>query len=261
MDDNGIRFDDGARYERMMGRWSLLAGERFLDWLDLPAGQRWLDVGCGTGAFTELLVQRCAPSEVRAFDPAAGQLDYARRRLPPEAPVTWGQASAESLPVDKGSCDVAAMALVLFFLPKPAAGVAEMRRTVRRGGCVAAYHWDVAGGGFPIADIWREMRALDIPPRLPPSADASTLAASAELWEAAGLRKVRVTAISVHRRFECFEDYWDAATASNSLRPVLQGQPPERVATLQANVRRRIADDGGSLVIQARANAVCGIVG
>ena len=35
-----------------MGRWSRLVGEQFLDWLDIPKGLRWLDVGCGNGAFT-----------------------------------------------------------------------------------------------------------------------------------------------------------------------------------------------------------------
>ena len=44
-----IRFDDGASYELMMGRWSLLAGAQFIDWIDVPDRSRWLDVGCGNG--------------------------------------------------------------------------------------------------------------------------------------------------------------------------------------------------------------------
>ena len=60
-----IRFDDGASYERYMGKWSQLAGEAFLDWLNPPAGLQWLDVGCGNGAFTEMLVERCAPVSVQ----------------------------------------------------------------------------------------------------------------------------------------------------------------------------------------------------
>ena len=60
MADEQIRFDDGEAYEDFMGKWSLLAGNAFLDWLAPAAGLRWVDVGCGNGAFTELLVQRCA---------------------------------------------------------------------------------------------------------------------------------------------------------------------------------------------------------
>ena len=53
---NGL-FDDGEAYERMMGRWSRLVGRKFLDWLDVPTEQRWLDAGCGNGAFTQELEQ------------------------------------------------------------------------------------------------------------------------------------------------------------------------------------------------------------
>src|SRR5215470_4229097 len=75
-----IRFDDGAAYERMMGKWSRLAGEIFLDWLAPPSGLRWLDVGCGNGAFTELIVERCAPFETQGVDPHEAQLAVARGR-------------------------------------------------------------------------------------------------------------------------------------------------------------------------------------
>ena len=73
-------FTDGEAYERLMGRWSRLVGETFLDWLDLPNGLQWLDVGCGNGAFTEELIARCAPSTVMAIDPSDNQLAYARTR-------------------------------------------------------------------------------------------------------------------------------------------------------------------------------------
>ena len=53
-----------------MGRWSKLVGGRFLDWLDVPRGLRWLDIGCGNGAFTEEVVARCSPSSVMAIDPS-----------------------------------------------------------------------------------------------------------------------------------------------------------------------------------------------
>ena len=71
-----IRFDDGASYELLMGRWSLLVGERFLDWIGVPGGARWLDVGCGNGAFTEMLVERCAPVAVNGIDPSAMNGDF-----------------------------------------------------------------------------------------------------------------------------------------------------------------------------------------
>jgi SAM-dependent methyltransferase len=256
---SAIVFNDGARYELMMGRWSVLVGARFLDWIGVPSGSRWLDVGCGNGAFTELLVERSRPLSVQAFDTSAEQLAYARTRLSPEAPVTWAEGDAMQLPVADASCDAATMALVLFFVPEPALGVAELCRAVRSGGVVAAYHWDVLGGGFPLVDIADEMRKLGVEPKLPPSVEASTLAASEALWRGAGLRDVRTCEFTVQRRFDSFEDYWDSAEPSNTIRPMFEQMSDEQRDLLKAKVRRRLHANNGPLSVSARANAVCGV--
>src|SRR5437016_14243467 len=80
MAEQQIRFVDGAAYERMMGTWSRLAGEIFIDWLAPRSGLRWIDVGCGNGAFTQLIVDRCWPAEVQGIDPSEAQLAFARAR-------------------------------------------------------------------------------------------------------------------------------------------------------------------------------------
>ncbi len=259
MTDQTIRFDDGASYENMMGRWSALVGDRFLDWIAVPTGRHWLDVGCGNGAFTAQIVERCAPAQVQAFDPSPGQLSYARTRLPAGAPVTWAEADAMQMPVADASVDAAVMALVLFFVPEPTVGVAEMVRAVRPGGTVAAYHWDILAGGFPLADIGAEAMKLGVPPRMPPSVQASTLEASEALWTGAGLRDVRTTQFTVQRRFDSFDDYWNSAATSNAMRPLFDALSGDGLATLRANVRVRVRDDGGPVVLSARANAVCGL--
>src|SRR6185369_14949446 len=159
MAEQQIRFNDGAAYERMMGVWSRLAGEVFLDWLSPPAGLRWIDVGCGNGAFTELLVERCAAAEVHGIDPSEAQLAFARSR-PAARVAEFRQGSAMELPFADGSFDAAVMALVIFFVPDPSKGVAEMARVVRPGGTIAAYAWDILGGGFPLESIRLEMAAM-----------------------------------------------------------------------------------------------------
>jgi SAM-dependent methyltransferase len=243
----------------MMGRWSLLVGEHFIDWIGVPNGARWLDVGCGNGAFTELVVKRCLPADVQAFDPSPEQLAYARDRLAADAPVTWAEADAMQLPVADASCDVAVMALVLFFVPDPVLGVAEMCRAVRAGGFVSAYHWDVLDGGFPLADIGAEMLKLGVPPRMPPSVAASTIEASTLLWQEAGLQQVRTCQITVQRSFDSFDDYWNSAMPSNTLRPLFEAMPAEQRALLKENVRRRLDAGDGPLTLSARANAISGI--
>ena len=176
-----IRFDDGAAYERYMGKWSQLAGGSFLDWLAPAAGLRWLDVGCGNGAFTELLTERCAPTEIQGVDPSDAQLSFARGRH--RAGVAQFQSGdATALPFAEDRFDAAAMALVIFFVPEPAKGVAEMARVVRPGGLVASYAWDIEGGGFPAEPILAELRAMGFPPVRPPSFAASRMENLLALW-------------------------------------------------------------------------------
>src|SRR5262249_35985203 len=155
--------------------------------------------------------------------------------------------------------DAAVMALVLFFVPEPAVGVAEMCRAVGAGGVVAAYHWDILGGGFPLADIGAEMRALGTPPRLPPSVAASTLDASAALWSEAGLREVQTRQFTVQRRFGSFDDYWNSGATSNTLRPMFESMSSDELALIKSRVRSRVHAGDGALTLSARANAVCGI--
>jgi len=120
-------FDDGAAYERMMGRWSALVAQPSLDWLALPPGLAWLDDSCGNGSFTEALVAHGRPASVVGIDPSPAQLAFARQRAG-TAGVRFVQGDAQSLPLPDGCIDAAVMALVLFFVPDPARGLRERVR-------------------------------------------------------------------------------------------------------------------------------------
>ena len=173
MEDQQIRFDDGASYERMMGVWSRLAGDVFLDWLKPGAGLRWVDVGCGNGAFTERVVKRFAPAEIHGVDPSEAQLNFARAR-PGVRTALFHLGDAMALPFSSDRFDVAVMALVIFFVPDPAKGVAEMVRVVRPGGEVAAYVWDIVGGKGAAAPV--ELRDAGDGPYAAASAEFRSLA-------------------------------------------------------------------------------------
>jgi ubiquinone/menaquinone biosynthesis C-methylase UbiE len=255
-----IRFDDGAAYERMMGVWSRSAGEIFLDWLAPRAGSKWVDVGCGNGAFTELVIARTAPAEVQGIDPSEGQLAYARSRSGARM-ATFHLGDAMALPFAAQAFDVAVMALVIFFVPEPAKGVAEMARVVAPGGQVAAYAWDMAGGGFPLHPIQTELRAMGFSPLLPPSADASRTEALQKLWTEAGLVGVETRRIDVQRSFVDFDDYWGAATLSPSMGSLLASLASDVVAQLKTRVRAHLQEDGaGHVTGRAWANAIKGRV-
>ena len=255
-----IRFEDGAAYERYMGAWSRIAGEIFLDWLAPAPGLAWIDIGCGSGAFTELVVERCQPAAVRGIDPSEQQLAFARTRKAARlAEFSVGDAMAP--PFSSASFDAAVMALVIFFVPQPAQGVAEMARLVRPGGLVAAYAWDILGGGFPLDPIQAELRAMGVQPPRPPSVEAARLEAMRGLWSGAGLEAVETREIAVERSFADFDEFWTISLLAPSLRPTLAAMAAADVETLKGRVRARLGGNaGGRLTTTARANAVKGRV-
>src|SRR5579862_2210009 len=199
MHTNQIRFNDGAAYEQYMGKWSQLAGKTFLDWLAPKPGLRWLDVGCGNGAFTEMLVERCAPALVQGIDLSEGQLAFARTR-PVSRFAQFRQGDAMALPFPDDTFDAAVMPLVIFFVPDPAKGVAEMARVVTSGGSVCAYAWDMEGG-FPYEPLHGAMRGMGVDVPTPPSLDASRIDVLRALWTHAGLTSVDTRAITVERTY------------------------------------------------------------
>lgn len=255
-----IRFTDGAGYERLMGIWSRAAGERFLDWLSPRPNLRWIDIGCGNGAFTELIAERCAPAEIQGIDPSPALLDFARTR-PTLRSAQFREGEATALPFPDRTFDAAVMALVIFFVPDPAKGVAEMARVVRPGGTVAAYAWDMPGGGFPLEPIQAEMRAMGIFPLRPPSADASRIEALRDLWTCAGLETVETTQIAVQRTFVDFDDVWTTYLLSPSTGATVAAMEPDDMERLKNKLRARLpASADGRITYAGRANAVKGRV-
>lgn len=255
-----IVFSDGAGYERYMGRWSQLVGDLFLDWLAPAPGGRWLDVGCGNGAFTERLLERVAPAAVTGIDPAEAQLAFARERLGARG-VRIQAGDAMALPFADDSFDAAVMPLVIFFVPEPARGVSELARVVRPGGLVAAYAWDMHGRGFPYEAVQAELRALELEVLAPPNPWASKLEALHELWTGAGLTAVETHVFEVTRTFPDFADYWTTIQRGPSVGAKLAALTPVQAARLEAGLRTRLAPDStGRITVRARAHAVKGRV-
>lgn len=261
MTDAPTLFADGKAYERLMGRWSRLAGDIFLDWLALPKGLRWLDVGCGNGAFTEAIVARAAPAEVMAVDPSEGQLAYARIR-PGAKPAQFRVASAQDLPFAAGSFDVAIMALVISFVPDPYKAAAEMARVVRPGGMVATYMWDGPGGGLPMNPIHVAMGALGMKRPQSPGFEVSRADRMRDVWEKAGLQMIEARAIRIQVAYDGFDDFWDSnATRGGPVGKAVGEMPPAEVEMLKAQLRKQLPQGAdGRIAYESFANAVKGRV-
>ncbi len=256
---NQIRFDNGAAYERYMGKWSQLVGTAFLDWLALPPNLRWLDVGCGNGAFTEMIAARCAPSAITGIDPAEAVLHYARTR-PALRGARLLKGDAMALPFPDASFDVAVMPLVIFFVPDPGRGVAEMARVTEPGGIVTAYGWDMTDG-FPYRAVRDELCEMGFATPEPPSRDASRPEVMQGLWQAAGLTAIESRVFTVERTFADFDDYWTTVLGGPSTSAALRELQPANIKELQARLRQRLPpDNSGRITYSARANAIHGRV-
>jgi ubiquinone/menaquinone biosynthesis C-methylase UbiE len=254
-----IRYDDGAAYERMMGTWSRAAGQIFLDWLALERGLRWVDIGCGNGAFTELIFNRFAPAEIHGIDPSEAQLEFARTR-PGTRTAKFQPGHAMALPFCNDSFDVAVMALVIFFVPDPAKGVAEMARVVSRGGTVAAYVWDMAGGGHPLELMHTEMNTFGFTAPRPPRSEISGIDALRQLWRDAALDEIETQVITVQRTFADFEDYWSTSTLGATVSQTIAAMHPSDVKVIKQRMRQLLdADAAGRIICRARANAIKGL--
>src|SRR5687768_13539639 len=109
-------WSSGKSYEPYVGRWSRLVAAEFVDWLSLPPGGRWLDIGCGTGALTEAVLIGASPADVVGLDPSPGFVAHASAHVPdPRARFVVGDARA--LPVPDGWADAVVSGLMLNFVP------------------------------------------------------------------------------------------------------------------------------------------------
>jgi SAM-dependent methyltransferase len=256
-----IAFDDGQAYERFMGRWSRAAGEIFLDWVAPPRRAGWLDVGCGTGAFTDLVIRKCAPASVVGVDPACAQIEYCRRQ-PMAEHVDFRVAHAQAMPFARGSFDVIASALVLNFVPDIRLALREMRRVGRSGGLVAGYVWDFAAARAPNSCIALGLHAIGIAAPSPPGTAVSTLDSLTAAFERAGFDDVGSTSFDIDITFATFDDFWHAHTPSFSpLTRIVVGLTHADRMKLMDFVRAHVvmAADG-TTSWSARANAIRGRV-
>jgi len=253
-------FTDGEAYERMMGRWSRLAGETFLDWIAPPDGLRWLDVGCGNGAFSEALIERCNPSAVTGIDPSQGQLSYARTRTDPGI-ADFRQGDALALPFDDDEFDACVMALAINFVPDASRAVAEMVRVVKPGGLIATYVWDIPGGGFTMEPFLKALAEIDIPTPNP-NAEVTRIESLGKLWRDAGLDGIATRRIDITVSYADFDDFWSANTGiPNSVSNAVAKLSPADVAQLKDWLRANLpADSAGQISYGACANAVKGHV-
>ncbi len=252
----------GALYEPYVGRWSRLAARELLKWLSIPVKKDWLDVGCGTGALSQIIFEHGLPNAIKGIDSSADFVAYAKMHVD-SARITFEVGNAQALPIDSASFDAVVSGLVLNFVPEPRRAVAEMARVARPGGAVAAYVWDYAKKMELMRYFWDAAVVLD-PTALEfdegrrfPICQPSHLA---ELFKNAGLQKVEVRSIDIPTHFRDFDDYWSPFLGDQGPAPAYaMSLSQEHRGALRERIRSNlpIAEDG-SIHLTARVWAVRG---
>ena len=235
----------------------------FIAWLHPEPSAHWLEVGCGTGALTSTICDRCEPASVVASDLSEPFIEHARKQLP-DARVSFIAAGTETLPRRDGGFDVAVSGLVLNFLPDPDAALSSIRERVRRGGTVAAYVWDYAAGMEFLRMFWDEAAAVE--PRAIALHEGKRFplceaAALASLFRAGGLAAVETGALEIPTEFASFDDYWVPFLRGTGPAPAfVAALDADRREALRVRLERRLpAARDGRIPLRARAWAVRGV--
>jgi SAM-dependent methyltransferase len=256
-------WESGDSYEPYIGRWSRLVAQEFISWLALPAGSHWLDVGPGTGALTQTILDTTNPKQVKGIDRSKDFVEFARNRVKdPRAEFDVGNAQA--LPVESTTFDVAVSGLVLNFVPQPDQMIAEMARVVRDGGVVALYVWDYAGRMQMLRHFWNAAAALDAGARELDEGWRFSICNPNSLnylFQHAHLSQVEIRPIDIWADFKSFDDYWSPFLGG-------QGPAPGYVMSLseprREQLRQRIYNSlpfalDGTIPLVMRAWAVKGV--
>lgn len=253
----------GDSYERYVGRWSRLVAANFVRWLAIAENSAWLDVGSGTGALSQTILELANPGSVKGIDRSEGFVKTAQSNVN-DPKVTFEVGDARELPVISDTYDVAVSGLVLNFVPEPARMVNEMKRALHTGGIAALYVWDYAGKMQFMRHFWNAaaildttVRDLDEGRRFPICHPDSLLA----LFHDAGFSELETYPIDIDTHFKDFDDFWSPFLAG-------QGPAPGYVTSLsderRTQLRNQIYDSlpfalDGSIPLVARAWAIKGI--
>lgn len=252
----------GDLYEGYMGRWSRPVAREFIQWVAVPADGQWLDVGSGTGALSQTILQLPQPVHIKGIDRSGGFVNFANERVRDNR-VHFEVGDAETLTDDSETFDAVVSGLVLNFIPHPEHALAEMTRVTRSGGAVAVYVWNYTEGMQFIRHFFDAAVSLD--PAAVEHDEGLRFPichpdALHRLFESTGLQDVEVRSIEVPTVFRDFDDFWS---------PFLAGQGPapsyamslceEHRGALRERIRAGLPfNSSGSIPWTARAWAAKG---
>lgn len=262
MENKNDAWSSGNAYERFMGRWSTLVAQRFLDWLAIPPNSSWLDLGCGTGVLTKLILKRSKPKAIISIDSSGEFIAHVQQSI--TNPIVRFQVGlAQALELESNSVDAVVSGIMLNFVPQPETAIAEMIRVTKPSGRIGIFLWDYADGMEMLRYFWDTAVKLDPTAKEFDEGLRFPLCQEGQLETLVletGLKQVEAMPIEVRTVFQNFDDYWVPFLGN-------VGPAPGYTMSLNLKDRQKLEDklretlpteDNGSISLRARAWAVKG---
>ena len=253
----------GNQYERFMGRWSILICQKFLNWLSVPSNSTWLDLGCGTGSLTKLILEKYRPKKVISIDSSSEFIFYSKQSI--INPIVHFQVGmAQELELESNSIDAVVSGIMLNFVPQPETVIAEMIRVAKPGGSIGIFVWDYSKGMEMLRYFWDAAVELDYNAKEYDEGIRFPLCQEGQLESLAiafDLKKVEVIPIEEKTVFKNFDDYWLPFLGN-------VGPAPSYTMNLKEKDRQKLEnrlrdllpiEQDGSISLLAKAWAVKGI--
>lgn len=240
-----------------MGRWSRRLAARFIEFAGVSAGDRILDVGCGTGSLAFAIAAVSPNSQIVGIDPSPASVGFARKRAG-ETRLQFDVGDAQKLPYPDASFDKAVALLVMNFIPDPRKTLLEMIRVTRPGGRAAAAVWDYGDGMTMLRTFWDAAAGLDpaAEPRHEKHMPYCRKGELSSLWSKCGLLQVQESGLEITLDFPSFDDYFQPfLTGVGPSGSYAKSLPPDRKIALREKLREEILGKGPDRPISMKALA------
>jgi len=255
-------WSSGDAYERFMGRWSALVAHKFLNWLAVSPGSSWLDVGCGTGSLTRLILETCRPRSVIGIDYSSEFISHAKHAII-DPIVRFQVGNAQALELESNSVDVIVSGIMINFVPQPETALREMIRVAKPGGSIGIFLWDYAEGMEMLRYFWDAAVQLNDAAKEYDEGHRFPLCQAGQLEalaEEMSLKQVEAKPIEITTAFQDFDDYWTPFLGKVGPAPSYTlSLSPEEQQKLEHKLHEALPiEDDGSISLRARAWAVKG---
>ena len=232
------------RYERCGARYILgPCAPSLVDAARLSAGERVLDVACGTGVVTRIAAERVGfAGGVVGVDLNPGMIAVARSLPAPNgAPIEWLERSALELGLEDASFDVVLCQQGLQFFPDKALALREMRRVLDRGGRLALSVWRGVGAYHQaVSDALSRFIATEAGARFCASRQVPTKEELQRLATEAGFADVEVRIDRIDIRLPPIHEFTLEHLAGSPVAQTMAAAPADARAKVTASVTKQL---------------------